>query len=90
MIGNDQELNAAIERIRHLQSAPGSAMRTGPIGTPRTWWPSRPGSSCRHEPAAHGAGARRFLVAPQEHPLSLASPQGHLSWSTIRSAPALR
>jgi catechol 2,3-dioxygenase-like lactoylglutathione lyase family enzyme len=75
---------------RSMRSAPGSAMRTGPIGTPRTWWPSRPGSSCRHEPAAHGAGARRFLVAPQEHPLSLASPQGHLSWSTIRSAPALR
>jgi predicted enzyme related to lactoylglutathione lyase len=24
-------------------------MRTGPTGTPPTWWPSRPGRSCPHE-----------------------------------------
>ena len=31
------------------RSAPGSATRTGPTGTPRTWWRSRPGRSCRNE-----------------------------------------
>jgi catechol 2,3-dioxygenase-like lactoylglutathione lyase family enzyme len=31
------------------RSASASAIRTGPTGTPRTWWRSRPGRSCRHE-----------------------------------------
>ena len=35
------------------RSAPGSATRTGPTGTPRTWWLSRPGPSCRREIRAH-------------------------------------
>ena len=32
------------------RSAPaGSATRTGPTGTPRTWWRSRPAQNCRNE-----------------------------------------
>jgi hypothetical protein len=31
------------------RSAPGSETRTGPNGTPRTWWRSRPARSCRLE-----------------------------------------
>ena len=38
-------------RTASTRSAPDSAMRTGPIGTPRTWWRSKPASSCHHEHA---------------------------------------
>ena len=31
------------------RSAPGNATRTGPTGTPRTWWRSSPAKSCRNE-----------------------------------------
>ena len=32
-----------------MRSASGQPTRTGPTGTPSTWWRSRPGRSCRHE-----------------------------------------
>ena len=33
----------------HEAQSGASATRTGPTGTPRTWWRSRPGRSCRRE-----------------------------------------
>ena len=33
----------------HEKRTGGSATRTGPTGTPRTWWRSRPGRNCRSE-----------------------------------------
>ena len=40
---------ARLPRTASTRSAPGRQTRTGPTGTPRTWWPSRPGRSCRHD-----------------------------------------
>ena len=36
-------------RTANTRSAPARPTRTGPTGTPPTWWRSRPGRSCRHE-----------------------------------------
>ena len=47
------------------RSAPARPTRTGRTGTPRTWWPSRPGRSCRRErlrrDRSRWRGARRAL-----------------------------
>ena len=40
-----------------------SEMRTGPTGTPRTWWRSRPARSCRHEQRLR----RRRMAAARRH-----------------------
>ena len=42
------------------RSAPGSATRTGPTGTPRTWSPSRPARSCRRERLRRDRHRRRL------------------------------
>src|ERR1700722_15233580 len=34
-------------RTASTSSAPARQIRTGPTGTPVTWWPRRPGQSCR-------------------------------------------
>ena len=40
---------ASVAHGEHEKRIGGQRMRTGPTGTPSTWWRSRPARSCRHD-----------------------------------------
>jgi hypothetical protein len=66
------------------RSAPGSATRTGPTGTPSTWWRSTPGRSCRRERRRDSSSAadRRTSTVPGRSPkVAWVSRSSSASWS---------